>query len=80
MARARARPARFFMPPDTSPGYFFMWSSIPTMSALARTISRISFSDFLVCSRSGNAMLSNMFIEPNRAPSWNSTPNLRRTR
>ena len=68
------------MPPETSPGNFFMWSSIPTMSALFRTISRISFSVFLVCSRSGKAMLSNMFIEPKRAPSWKSTPNWRRTR
>ncbi len=27
-----------------------------------------------VCWRSGNATLSNTDIEPNRAPSWNSTP------
>ena len=79
MARARARPARFFMPPETSPGNFFMWSSIPTMSAFARTMSRISFSVLRVCSRSGKAMLSNIVMEPKSAPSWNSTPNFRRT-
>ena len=39
------------------------------------TTSRISDSDFLVCSRSGNATLSNRSIDPNSAPSWNSTPN-----
>jgi hypothetical protein len=32
-----------------------------------------------VCSRSGKAMLSNMFIYPKSAPSWNRTPNFRRT-
>ena len=46
----------------------------PTISIFSRTMYRISVSDFLVCSRSGNAMLSNRFIEPNSAPSWNSTP------
>ncbi len=45
-----------------------MWSSIPTISAFDRTMSRISFSDLRVCSRSGKAMLSNMFMEPKRAP------------
>ncbi|PQM46489.1 hypothetical protein C1Y40_03334 [Mycobacterium talmoniae] len=39
------------------------------------TMSRISLSFFLVCSRSGNAVLSNRFIDPNSAPSWNNTPN-----
>ena len=39
------------------------------------TMSLISDSPFFVCSRSGNAMLSKMFIDPNSAPSWNSTPN-----
>ncbi|CNM75024.1 Uncharacterised protein [Mycobacterium tuberculosis] len=39
------------------------------------TMSRISDSFFLVCSRNGNAVLSKRFIEPNSAPSWNMTPN-----
>ena len=39
------------------------------------TMSRTSLSFFLVCSRSGKAVLSKRFIEPNSAPSWNSTPN-----
>jgi hypothetical protein len=49
------------------------------MSIFSRTIRLISDSLFLVCSRSGKAMLSNRFIEPNRAPSWNSTPKSFRT-
>ena len=43
-------------------------------------MSRTSFSDFFVCSRNGNAMLSKRFIDPNRAPSWKSTPNFLRIR
>ena len=45
------------------------------MSIFSRTMRLISDSLFFVCSRSGKAMLSKRFIEPNRAPSWNSTPN-----
>src|SRR3954447_12230294 len=80
MTRARARPARLRIPPDTSPGNFFRWSSMPTISSLLRVISRISFSVLLVCSRRGNAVLSYMVSEPNSAPSWNRTPNFLRTR
>ncbi len=43
-------------------------------------MSLISFSLFDVCSRSGKAMLSKRFSDPNRAPSWKRTPSLRRTR
>ena len=43
------------------------------------TRSAISASDRSVCWRSGKATLSNTDIEPNRAPSWNSTPILRRS-
>ncbi len=42
------------------------------------TMSSISSSPFSVCWRSGNATLSNTFIEPNSAPSWNSRPNFLR--
>ena len=42
------------------------------------TISPISSSDLSVCWRSGKAVLSKMFIEPNSAPSWNSRPNFLR--
>ena len=45
------------------------------MSIFSRTICLISDSLLRVCSRSGKAMLSKRFIEPNSAPSWNSTPN-----
>ena len=76
---ARARPARLRMPPEISPGSFFSAPASPTISILSSTMSLISRSDFLVCSRSGNAMLSNRFCEPNNAPSWNSTPNSLRT-
>ena len=41
-------------------------------------ISLISSSPLSVCWRSGKAVLSNTFIEPNSAPSWNSTPNFLR--
>ena len=72
---ARARPARLRIPPEISPGSFFSAPCRPTIIIFSMTMSAISFSDFLVCSRSGKAMLSNRFIEPNSAPSWNSTPN-----
>ncbi len=49
------------------------------MAIFPCTISRISASVFLVCSRSGKAMLSYRFSEPNSAPSWNITPNSLRT-
>jgi hypothetical protein len=55
---AQASPARFFMPPDTSPGSFLRWSIKPTSSAFLWTSSRIAGSFLQVCSRSGKAMLS----------------------
>ena len=72
---ARARPARLRIPPEISPGSFFSAPCRPTIIIFSMTMSAISFSFFLVCSRSGKATLSNRFIEPNSAPSWNSTPN-----
>ena len=56
--RARARPARFFIPPEISPGSFFSAPTRPTISSFSMAMSRISDSRFLVCSRSGNAVLS----------------------
>ncbi len=76
---ARARPARFFIPPEISPGSFFSAPCRPTRPSFSSTICLISRSGLRVCSRSGNATLSKTFIEPNSAPSWNRTPNLRRT-
>src|SRR5882757_8181085 len=72
---ARARPARLRMPPEISPGSLLSVPSRPTMSIFSRTMLLISRSPFFVCSRSGKAMLSKRFIEPNSAPSWKSTPN-----
>ncbi len=71
----RASPARFFIPPEISPGNLLSSPTRPTISSFSMTILRMSLSDFLVCSRSGKAVLSKMFIEPNSAPSWNMTPN-----
>ena len=42
------------------------------------TMSSISSSPLSVCWRSGKQTLSNRFIEPNSAPSWNRTPNFLR--
>ena len=75
---ARASPARLRIPPEISPGSFRSAPTRPTISIFSITMERISDSDFLVCSRSGKATLSYRFIEPNIAPSWNSTPNSRR--
>src|SRR5277367_4665572 len=71
----RARPARLRIPPEISPGNFFSSPPRPTISSFSMTTSRISPSFFLVCSRSGKAVLSYRFIDPNSAPSWNITPN-----
>ncbi len=73
--RARARPARLRMPPEISPGSFISAPTRPTIVIFSMTMSRISVSLLRVCSRSGKATLSNSVIEPNIAPSWNSTPN-----
>ena len=43
------------------------------------TRSAICASEKSVCWRSGKATLSNTDIDPNSAPSWNSTPILRRS-
>ena len=56
--RARARPARLRMPPEISPGSLSSAPTRPTRSIFSMTMSRISDSDFLVCSRSGKATLS----------------------
>ncbi len=55
---ARARPARLRIPPEISPGSFFSAPTRPTMSIFSMTMRSISDSDFLVCSRNGNATLS----------------------
>lgn len=67
------------MPPEISPGSLRSAPARPVSSGFSCTIRRISVSDLRVCSRGGNAMLSNKVMEPNSAPSWNSTPNSLRT-
>src|SRR4051795_8776412 len=76
--RARAKPARLRMPPESSLGILSTAPARPTSRRRRFTISPISSSLLSVCWRSGKAVLSNTFIEPNRAPSWNSTPNFLR--
>src|SRR4051812_16323851 len=75
---ARAKPARLRMPPDSSLGILSPAPPSPTSLRRRFTMSAISSSPLSVCWRSGNATLSQRFIEPNRAPSWNSTPNFLR--
>ncbi len=76
---ALASPARLRMPPEISPGSLVSAPRRPTSSTFSMTIWRIWLSLFLVCSRSGKAMLSYRLSEPNSAPSWNSTPKRRRS-
>ena len=75
---ARANPARLRIPPESSLGIFSRASLSPTSVRRRMTMSSISSSLFSVCWRSGKATLSNRFIEPNSAPSWNSRPNFLR--
>ena len=76
---ARASPARLRMPPEISPGTLRSSPLRPTISIFSSTMERISASVLRVCSRSGKAMLSYRFSDPNSAPSWNITPNSLRT-
>ena len=70
-----AKPARLRIPPESSLGILSIAPESPTSLSRRLTISAISSSPLSVCWRSGKAVLSNTFIEPNSAPSWNSTPN-----
>src|SRR5215210_2675141 len=76
--RARAKPARFRIPPESSLGILSIAPASPTSLRRRSTSSLISSSPLSVCWRSGKAVLSNTFIEPNSAPSWNSTLNFLR--
>src|SRR3954447_25701879 len=76
--RARAKPARLRMPPESSLGILSAEPSRPTSRRRRLTISSISSSALSVCWRSGKATLSHRFMEPNSAPSWKSTPNFLR--
>ncbi len=74
-ASARARPARFFMPPESSDGNLAPASGArPTRRTFRSAISRRSCGERLVCSLRGVSTFSVTVSELNRAPFWNSTP------
>src|SRR6266568_1375596 len=77
---ARARPTRFFMPPESSSGNLFSMFFNPTSSRAERTLPRISSFEREVFSSRGNATFSNTDIESNSATFWNSMPNFSRIR
>ena len=79
-AIARASATRRAIPPETWEGIRSRAPRRPTACSFMSTMSRISSSGRSVCSRSGNATLSNTFISVNRAPNWNSMPSRRRRR
>ena len=78
-AIARARPARFFMPPERSPGIFSKSCSSPTSLSFCFACSRIFSSGQSVCRRIGNATFSPTVIESNKAEFWNRKPMRLRT-
>src|SRR5271166_2249168 len=79
ITRARAKPARLRIPPDSWEGAASIASASPTSLSRSVTRSAILASEKSVCWRSGKATLSYTVIDPNRAPSWKSTPILRRS-
>src|SRR5438309_307959 len=79
MTSARAKPARLRIPPESCEGASSIASPRPTSLSRCTTRSEIIASVKSVCWRSGNATLSYTDIDPNSAPSWNSTPILRRS-
>src|SRR5450830_1199906 len=74
-ASARARDARFIMPPLSSPGYWAPTSGLsPAMASFQFAISSIKASPSWVCSRSGSPTFSSTVSDPNKPPCWNITP------
>src|SRR5450759_4085884 len=79
-ASARAREARFIMPPLSSDGYCAPTSGLrPVMASFHAAISSINTSSSSVCSRSGKPTFSFTVSEPNKPPCWNITPQRRRS-
>ena len=78
-AIARARATRRAIPPDRSAGFNCAAPRSPTAFSFISTRSRIIGSGSVVCSRSGNATLSNTVMSVNSAPNWNSMPTRRRS-
>ena len=71
---ARASATRRAMPPESSAGVSRAAPRKPTASSFISTRSSISSSGRSVCSRIGNATLSNAVMSVNSAPNWNSIP------
>ena len=78
-AIARANAARRAIPPESSEGIKSAAPRKPTASNFINTIWRIRLSGKRVCSRIGNATLSNVEISVNKAPDWNNIPMRLRT-
>ena len=77
-ARARARPTRFFMPPEISAGSFSRSLSIPTCESSSRARALRSLSGSAVWRLSGKATFSSTVSESYRAACWNKKPSFLR--
>ena len=79
-ARARARPARLRMPPDSSAGFSpAARAGRPERAIFRSANSSISRLGRLVCSNRGAATFSRTVRFENKAPCWKSTPQRRST-
>ena len=76
-AIARAMPARFCMPPESSAGMCPVNASSPTSSSFIRATRSIASSGRSVYTSSGRRTFSSSVIDPNSAPDWYMTPNRR---
>src|SRR5512134_3060406 len=79
-AIARARPTRFFIPPESSEGIRRWMSRSPTIVSFSSTTSWICRSGNIFSRRRAKATLSPTSRESKSAEPWKSIPNLRRTR
>src|SRR5881296_805730 len=73
-ASARARAARFFIPPLKLEGRMVSTPSRPTRCSFSWTNRSTCVSAIRVCSRSGSPTFSAMESESNKAPPWKSIP------
>ena len=81
VAMARARPTRFFMPPESSAGKSSPTSApSPTWPSLRSAISFASSRGLSRAWMRAKAVFSHTERLSNRAPPWNSMPNLRKIR
>ena len=77
-AIARAIAARFCMPPEISFGRWPVNCTRPTSASFIRASRSICSLSRCVNASSGSRTFSSSVIEPNSAPDWYMTPNLRR--